>query len=166
MLVLPKDSKTENRSFDINSCPCVTFCLFGAPRAFLKPARKGKKKERGRKSKQKTTGATRAAYVYYSVLAFFKLKFTVVNLFLFKMQGLSSRYLCLLVCIPDTLSLTVNVWIRGKLGCLVYIIPEGQFVLQLRSQGLSHTLVNTTTAIIKTVFSQYLLRKKERKNHK
>ncbi|XP_063352142.1 vascular endothelial growth factor A-A isoform X1 [Pelmatolapia mariae] len=30
-------------------------------RAFLKPARKGKKKERGRKSQQKTTGATRAA---------------------------------------------------------------------------------------------------------
>lgn len=118
MLVLPKDSKTENHSFDINSCPCVTFCLFGAPRAFLKPARKGKKKERGRKSKQKITGATRAAYVYYSVLAFFKLKFTVVNLFLFKMQGLSRRYLCLSVFIPDTLSLTETVWIRGKLGYL------------------------------------------------
>lgn len=115
MLVLPKDSKTENRSFDINSCPCVTFCLFGAPRAFLKPARKGKKKERGRKSKQKITGATRAAYVYYLVLAFFKLKFTVVKLFLFKMQGLSRRYLCLSVY---TLSLTETVWIRRKLGYL------------------------------------------------
>lgn len=74
--------------------------------------------------------------------------------------------MCLSVSILYILSLTVTVWIRGKLGYLVYIIPEGQFVLQLRSQGLSHTLVNTTTAIIKTVFSQYLLRKKERKNHK
>lgn len=65
----------------------------------------------------------------------------------------------------QTLSCSVSVWIRRKLGYLVCIITEGQFVLRLQqSRPHTHTislllsrcipLVNSTITGIKTVTSQ------------
>lgn len=63
------------------------------------------------------------------------------NVFFFDVFTFISQYF------PDTISISVNVWIgkKKKLGYLVCVITEGQFVLQPR-QSRSHTHTNKHTA--------------------